>query len=321
MPTMEIKRYTPAYARQWNAAVEASRQGTFMFMRDYMDYHADRFDGFSLMAVEGNEVKGVLPANRVGSELFTHGGLTYGGWALPVKGFDAVSVLDLWGKMNRFLCDSGIERVHYKAVPWIYSDVPSDEDLYALFRNGAEVEACQVSSAIDLRNRVGFDTNARRNMRKAAAAGLEVSRSADYAAFWRILEGVLMERYGKRPVHTLAEMELLAGRFPENIRLAVVTAPDGEMLAGVVMYYTRRVAHAQYIASSPRGKGSGALALLFDRLVADAAAEGYSYFDFGVSCERGGEYLNEGLLRQKSGFGGRGVNYVCYGFSPRMLAD
>ena len=39
---------------------------------------------------------------------------------------------------------------------------------------------------------------------------------------------------------------------------------------------------------------------------------GYKYFDFGTSNEDMGRYLNEGLIYQKEGFGGRAVCYDWY---------
>ena len=40
-----MTRYTPALKAEWNAAVEASRNGTFLFRRDYLEYHADPLIG------------------------------------------------------------------------------------------------------------------------------------------------------------------------------------------------------------------------------------------------------------------------------------
>ena len=81
------------------------------------------------------------------------------------------------------------------------------------------------------------------------------------------------------------------------------------MMAGVVMYYSRPVAHCQYIGASPRGKDSKALTLLFDYLIKESTQQGYRYFDFGISNEDHGRYLNEGLVRQKCRLGGRGIAY------------
>lgn len=44
-----MTRYTPALKAEWDAAVEASRNGTFLFRRDYLEYHADRFPDCSYL--------------------------------------------------------------------------------------------------------------------------------------------------------------------------------------------------------------------------------------------------------------------------------
>ena len=46
---MDIRRYTPEKADEWNRFVAQSKNGTFLFDRRYMDYHADRFQDHSLM--------------------------------------------------------------------------------------------------------------------------------------------------------------------------------------------------------------------------------------------------------------------------------
>ena len=122
---------------------------------------------------------------------------------------------------------------------------------------------------------------------------------------------MLDERYSTRPVHSLDEMKLLCGRFPDNIRLYTATL-DGRILAGVVMYLSSPVAHSQYIAASPEGKQSKALTLLFDYLIGEYRRQGYRYFDFGISNENHGLYLNEGLARQKFRLGGRGIVYNTF---------
>ena len=46
---LSVVRYTSDQKIVWDSFVAASRNGTFLFMRDYMDYHADRFTDYSLM--------------------------------------------------------------------------------------------------------------------------------------------------------------------------------------------------------------------------------------------------------------------------------
>ena len=45
----DIRRYTEADKAVWDTFVAQSKNGTFLFFRDYMDYHADRFRDHSLM--------------------------------------------------------------------------------------------------------------------------------------------------------------------------------------------------------------------------------------------------------------------------------
>jgi hypothetical protein len=83
------------------------------------------------------------------------------------------------------------------------------------------------------------------------------------------------------------------------------------VLGGVVAYLTRQTVRTQYIAASSEGKELGALDILFDYLINDVYKD-YDYFDFGQSTEEMGKYLNESLIFQKEGFGGRGVVYNIY---------
>ena len=91
----------------------------------------------------------------------------------------------------------------------------------------------------------------------------------------------------------------------------VVAKEGSEIVGGTVLYINDRVVHSQYIAASPRGKNIHALDLLFE-IVIGQALEQHAYFDFGISTEEHGTYLNEQLIYQKEGFGGRGICYDWY---------
>ena len=63
-----VKRYTPENHQTWNEFVKQSRQGTFLFDRNYMDYHQDRFHDHSLMIYYKDKLYALLPANEVVSD-------------------------------------------------------------------------------------------------------------------------------------------------------------------------------------------------------------------------------------------------------------
>lgn len=308
---MKIVRYTAERKTVWDSFVDESKNGTFLLKRDYMDYHSDRFDDFSLMAyADSGRLVALLPACVSGDTVYSHRGLTYGGWVMSLKHFDVTVMLEVWDAMTAYMKAEGVKHLQYKAIPHIYHRYPAEEDIYALFRNGGKMSASYVSTAIPLDTPLAFNENARRGMKHAVKAGVTVEPSEDFGVFWEILSQLLGERYGTSPVHTLQEMELLHGRFPENIRL-YVAKHEGRVVAGTVMYLCGRVAHAQYIAASPEGKELKALPLLFDYVMKNGCA-GCRYFDFGTSNEQGGYYLNEGLVRQKCGMGGRAIAYNIY---------
>jgi len=309
---ISVDQYKPSLHELWDEMVKNSRNGTFLHLRDYMDYHSDRFVDFSLIARDDDRILAVLPACREGNTLYSHRGLTYGSWLVPLKHFDVTTMLKVWDAAARFLREAGVARLVYKAVPHIYHRYPCEEDLYAIFRNNGHLLESSISTTIDLDEPLPLDRGNKRNVNLAMKNGVEVGESCEWQAYWQMLDTLLMEKYGKHPVHTLDEILLLQSRFPEYIRL-FTAKHRGEMLAGVVMYCCgNEVAHCQYIASTEKGRQLKALTLLFDYLINESSQAGYRYFDFGISTEDGGHYLNEGLVNQKCRLGGRGIVYNTY---------
>ncbi len=307
-----VKIFDPAIdGARWNDFVALARQSSFLFNRAYMDYHSERFDDHSLMIFKGKRLFAVLPANREGDTLTSHGGLTYGGLLTGLRATVA-DIAQALGAIMDFSRDRGISQIIYKPTPYIYHTQPADEDLFCLWHDaGARLVARQISSTIDGGCRGRFFDIRRQGARRAREAGITINRSTTYAPFWDILERNLSQRHDTRPVHSLAEMELLASRFPDNITLWTANDAAGDVVAGVVMYMTRNVAHSQYISASPRGREIGALDLLFDTVI-NYALECCRYFDFGISTECRGATLNHGLIYQKEGFGARATLYDIY---------
>ncbi len=311
----EIRRYTPEDKAEWNAFVAASKNGTFLFDRNYMDYHADRFSDFSLMFYRKDRLYALLPANKDGRTLVSHGGLTYGGLVTDSSA-TANGVVQLFGQLVKYLASQGFDAFVYKAIPWIYHRHPAEEDLYALFRTGrARLLARDISSTIIQSRPLKWHRDRRYGINRCRNNGVEVGQSDDYAAFWRVLDDNLMATYGVHPVHSLDEMLLLKSRFPRNIVLYSATK-DGQTLGGTVLYLTPQTVHAQYISASPEGKRLRVIDAIYDRILNEDFAF-FPIFDFGKSTEGHGRVLNESLIYQKEGFGARGVCYDTYEIALR----
>ncbi len=305
-----IQRYTADKAAEWNQFVTASKNGTFLFLRGYMDYHQDRFEDCSLMVYRKNKLFALLPGNRKGDVFVSHQGLTYGGFITDQRA-TAEHLCQLFDAVNAWLKADGFRKVVYKPVPGIYHTMPAEEDLYALFfRCHARLIERDASSTIFMPHPIGFAESRLSGLRKARREGLTVRESDDFPAFWTILTDNLRAKYDARPVHTLAEIQLLHSRFPSAIRL-FMTYRDDTPLGGTVLYLTPQVVHTQYISASEQGKHLGALDLLFHHLI-HLTDFHRPYFDFGTSAIGNTNELNAPLIFQKQGFGGRTVCYDWY---------
>ena len=307
---ISIKIYQSEDKEIWDSFVNKSKNATFLFYRDYMDYHADRFQDYSLMIFKKDVLVALFPANIKDEIIYSHQGLTYGGLLLSAQS-TTTEVLEIFEQICLHIKALNIKKIIYKCVPHIYSKYPAQEDLYALFRLNAQRIACHISSTIVQANPIAFIESRKSGVRKAKRNELSIIKDDKFDSFWKILNDNLREKYDTKPVHSIDEITLLRNKFPQNIEHYLVVDKDKKPVAGTVMYLSDKVAHVQYISSTIEGRNVGALDFLFDHLINDVYKTKI-YFDFGQSTEEMGNYLNNSLIFQKEGFGGRGVVYEVY---------
>ena len=304
-----VERYTADMQALWDSFVDNSRNGTFLHKRGYMDYHAHRFTDHSLMFYRGEELVAIVPAHIKDGCFCSHNGLTYGGMLLSSETATA-TVLELFDAMKSHLLENTTATsIIYKPTPHIYHRYPCEEDLYALFRHGAKLTERKVSSAIPLEEPLPI--GGRRKLTGKVKSCLHIVEGGDFATFWDILHERLQNRYNVAPVHSIEEITLLKERFPDNIKLFSVADNNGNTLGGVVLFITDNVVHMQYSATTEEGRRLSALDYLYEELITNRFA-GKKYFDFGISVEDGGRYLNNGLIAYKERLGGRAVVYDTY---------
>lgn len=308
---LEVRRYTPQDADEWNAFILQARNATFLLDRQFMDYHHERFTDCSLIVSEEEKTWALLPANVKDGTLFSHGGLTYGGLIVDSK-MTAERCLEAFTAINHYLKDTlHLSRVVYKPTPWIYHTMPTEEDLYAITMVcHAQLTMREISSTISLPERLKFSKLRHRGANKAKRHGIIVKESEEIEVFWHILDDNLKKKYDVHPVHSIEELKKLRAAFPERIRLFMAYL-DETPLGGTLIFDCGNVVHTQYISASPMGKELGTLDLVFDQLINHTFADRH-YFDFGKSTEDSGHYLNTNLIHQKEGFGGRGICYDTY---------
>lgn len=312
--TLTVRRFESEDADAWDRFCEGGLQATFLHSRRFLSYHGERFEDFSLIVEDDGVCTGLLPAAVAPSDrsmIVSHPGVTYGG-IVHQGGLRGERMVDALRAACSLYAAAGFERLLYKVVPPIYHRAPAQDDLYALFRLGFDRARCDLSSAIDLANRLPISNRRTRAFKKAVKSGVRVECGAHYIEqLWTVLSDNLKTRFDTSPVHSVEEIRMLSERFPNSIRFVCGLLEDS-VVAGVVLFETPTASHAQYIASGDEGYATSALDAVFESCITAAAEAGKRWFDFGISNEKSGWVLNGGLYEFKSNFGGGGVVHEFY---------
>ncbi len=306
---LSIRKYESQDKNRWDEFINYSKNGYFLFYRDYMEYHSDRFQDFSLMIFKDNKLIAILPANLEEDKLISHGGLTFGG-IISNKKMQAPLMVEIFQELKEYLKQQGVKELIYKPTPYIYHTLPSEEDLYALFLNKAKLIRRDVSSTIYMEDKTAYNRNLKRKIKKTKEMGFKINRSNEYEKVMEIMAERLSGKYGVRPTHTGKEIKSLASKFPDNIKLFTAEIND-EIYGGVIVFEDKHIAHGQYQATTDEGLRLNCNDLVFDYLIHDYYQD-KRYFDFGISNENEGLYLNKGLIKFKSQFGAHTVVHDFY---------
>ena len=305
---LKVIRYSRGYEEDWNRFVSHSKNGTFLFDRKFMEYHGDRYDDHSLIVFYKTKIVALLPANQGVNIIYSHAGLSYGGF-IVCNDMRASLMLDVFDAVKQYYSEQCISELYYKSVPYIYHKQPADEELYALFRSNAELYRRDISTVIKLQGKLNKSNNSVRNIKRAVRSGVEFKEANELSEFYNILEQAL-SRHDVAPVHSLVELIRLKDQFPQCIKLYVSLLND-EVVAGVLVFISDQVVHTQYLASSEKGRKVGGLDYVVSNMIA-LFSEEKRYLSFGHSTLENGRVLNEGLIRQKEGFGGRSIVHDFY---------
>lgn len=312
---LAVAEYRTEFADAWDELVDRSCNGTFMHTRRFISYHGDRFRDRSLVLTDSRgKLAGVFPAAEDLTDpglVVSHPGLTYGGVVHNDSVRGAV-MIDALGSIAACYQRAGYHRLRYKAVPSIYHTVPMEDDLYALFRLGGRRYRCDLSATVDLSRRGRVSQQRLRSRKRADASGVRTREDwAAAAAFWPVLEENLARRHGTSPVHSLAEIQLLHDRFPDQILLMVALIED-ELAGGAVLFAAGPVLHMQYTATTGPGRAASVTDLILEQGIELAAKRGFRFFDFGTSTLDEGRKLNQDLYHFKISFGAGGIVYDHY---------
>ena len=253
---INIKRYSSEDAVTWNIFNHSAKNSLFMFDRNYMDYHSNRFKDHSLLFYFFDDLVAILPASEKDSSLISHGGLTYGGFIVG-NTMKQHLMMDCMQNLREYMNIAKINTIVYKTIPFIYWNQPAEEDQYGLYRIGAHLRKIEASTVINLHDPLDM-AKLRKRMIKKATKGL-----------------------------------------------------NEEMIAGTLLFEYDNVVHTQYLAANDEARRIGALDLVISEVI-ERYRSSKAWLDFGISTENDGMILNEGLISQKEGFGGRTIIYKTW---------
>ena len=301
MKNYTVKLYQNDDYENWNAFIGQAKNATFLFHRDFMEYHNDRFQDYSLIVLDGEKWVAVLPANVVGNTVFSHQGLTYGGLVYKEK-VKLASVIGVFKSILSFLNDNKIEKLQVKLIPSIYHQKPAEELNYALFLANAQLIRRDSLAVIDLSKPYKISKTRKECIRRGIKNNLVIKEELNFKLFWEVvLEPNLDKKHQAKPVHTVAEIGMLQQKFPDNIRHFNVYHKD-KIVAGTTIFISENVAHPQYVSGMDNKNELGSLDFLYHHLITSVFKE-KRFFDFGISNEEQGKKLNEGLVFWKESFG------------------
>ena len=269
-----------------------------------MDYHSDRFEDLSLMVFKDEVLIAVLPANKVGDQVYSHQGLTYGSVVIQA-GCKLIDAFNAFRSILEYLHTEGVTSLNLRLIPTFYNDCPADEIPYFLYQAEAKLLKRDILYVIDYANKLGFQKNRREGINKAIRNGLEVVIDENYEGFWNeILIPNLKKKHNVNPVHSLEEIMMLANRFPENIKQVNVYNKEKKLVAGTTVFLTKTTVHPQYVSGNPDKNFYGSLDLAYNHIINNLWQD-KRYFDFNISSEENGTILNKGLIFWKETCGAR----------------
>lgn len=307
--SIKVIRYKNQFKSNWDDFVNEAKNGIFLFQRDFMEYHSDRFDDFSLLFFSDDELVALLPACKIDTVCYSHKGLTYGS-LIAKKECKFHLYKEIFTALIDFLKDQNFTELIIKTIPSIYCEAGNDElpFLHQLYEGSIEMN---IGSVIYNRKEIVFSKSIIRNAKNAQKKGIEIRKSNDFKTFWNdLLLPRLEERFNKKPIHSLNEIIYLKERFPNEIELYAAFLNE-EMIAGTILFNNKIFLKSQYIASKSSYNKLGGLDLLHYEIIKDLNND---YFDFGTSSEDFSTAENSNLLAWKEQFGARTIVFPTYTF-------
>lgn len=306
---LQVIPYRSENAGDWDGIVGAAHGGTVLHSRRFLDYHGDRFRDLSLMAGRQGEaaLSMVFPLAadlREPDLAVSHPGTSFGGIVGLAR--DPAPHRALLRAAAARLRAMGFARLLYRAAPHGLLRQPDDGNLPDLVRLGRVVQMDLWSilrlQGVEAQRRYWLSEIRRAERKGLAACAVETPQ--DWELLHATISDRLAQKYGRAPVHSVAELIDLHRRLGPQSRGLLIRDDDGEVAAGLwFIDYGCGTLHNQYNGATDAGLALGASSYGIALALEGALRDGFGQFSFGRSTNADGWTENRDLLRFKSGFG------------------
>lgn len=306
---IELVKFSEDVEDLWEQLCLGSVNGTFLHSRRFLSYHGGRFKDSSFIVLnKGKPVGLIAAAESPGdpSTVISHPGLTYGG-IVHNGNLNPALIAETFVRSAEVLLNRGVHFLVYKPIPFMYQQVPTEDDEYVLFNSAsASIISANLNAVVCMWPEDNSTPIKRPNLKKATMPTIEVNNYDLLDNYYDVLIQNLDLRHGVAPIHSLDELRLLSGLFPGEIGLYFACEGD-QVLGGIVVFKTPRCWHVQYTARSERGSVVEAVAYAVNRALSDARRSGATFLSLGISNDRLTSQLNDSLHSFKRKFGAGGV--------------
>lgn len=295
---MQVIKFNIKHKAEWDAFVRHSDNFSFLFYRDYMEYHSDRFTDLSLLLYEKGKLKCLLPGNMDHRIFYSHQGLTFGSMIHePHFTYEKATLyLELF---ISFLYGEGITQMIVKSQPLFYTSSLSQIQDYLFNHRQLQQQKQDVGAFIHCAIH-GFPKSSIEK-RKLRLADFYVDEDNPLDEFWAVLEQNLKQQHGSKPVHTLEEIKQLMQLFPDNIKLFIIrNVGTNHIDAGTLLFDNGSVVKMQYIATSDHGRANRAIHAMYYLFISQYKKT-KKYIDMGTCMTD--DDVNTSLLYLKQRFG------------------
>jgi hypothetical protein len=257
------------------------------------------------LVYEVDKLVAVLPANRVGTTVFSHQGLTYGGLVLAPNS-KLNNVISIFKAILFFLNENAISVLNIKNIPSIYCATFSDEIDYLVSICNGKTTMKHALAVVNLDSNFKISKSRRECINRGKKLNLVIKEEENLASFWKgILIPNLKEKFNSKPVHSLNEITALKSKFPQNIKHFNVYYNE-KLVCGTTLFITKKVVKPQYISGSESNNLLGSIDFLYDFLI-NEVSKGKKVFDFGPSHENNGLNIVKNINFWKESFGAQTV--------------